>query len=67
MTRRGLAATDLARRAKVSPQTVGAALAGRPIAMMSLRRIAEALAAVPYVPGMDLLLGSEHADGPEVR
>jgi hypothetical protein len=44
---RGKSAIDLARTARLSPATVSAALAGRPIAEASLRLIVDALAAAP--------------------
>lgn len=58
LVRRGWSATDLAREAGVSRPTVGAALAGRPIAARSLGLLAQALARVPAVEIIDdLILG----------
>ena len=44
---RGLSATDLSRRARLSPATVSAALSGRPISATSLRLIAKVLVETP--------------------
>ena len=46
---RGWSATDLARSAGLSAPTIGAALAGRPIAARSLKFIAQALSREPEV------------------
>ena len=56
MARRGWAAADLAREARLSPATVSAALDGRPIAVTSLGLIANALARVPANGMIDSLL-----------
>ena len=56
MVRRGWAAADLARQANLSPATIGAALAGRPISARSLAGIAKALSSVPASPSIDLLI-----------
>jgi transcriptional regulator with XRE-family HTH domain len=61
MARRGWAASDLAREARLSQATVGAALSGRPIAERSLARMANALSRSPVLPVIDSLLMS---DGP---
>lgn len=44
---RGLSAINLAKRARLSPATVSAALAGKPIAESSVVLIAEVLEATP--------------------
>jgi lambda repressor-like predicted transcriptional regulator len=62
MTRRGWAAVDLARRARLSPATVSAALAGRPIAARSLTMIAQALATAPAVDAIDALIMSAQVE-----
>lgn len=59
MTRRGWDAFHLAREAKLSPATVGAALAGRPIAARSLTMIADALVRAPVIDVIDALIMSE--------
>lgn len=56
MARRGWDGSDLARAARLSPATISAALAGRPIAARSLALIAAALAHVPAVEAIDRLL-----------
>lgn len=56
LARRGWAARDLAREARLSEATVSAALAGKPIAARSVALIAEALARVPTLPAVDALL-----------
>ena len=62
MTRRGWAATDLARESRLSPATISTALAGKPIAARSLGLIAMALGRVPALGAVDALIVS---DGPE--
>lgn len=56
MARRGWAATDLAREARLSHATVSAALSGKPIAAGSLAMIAKALARVPTIEAIDTLI-----------
>jgi transcriptional regulator with XRE-family HTH domain len=56
LARRGWGHRDLARAAGISPPTVSAAIAGRPVAPRTLKRIAEALATVAPVDGVDQLL-----------
>jgi transcriptional regulator with XRE-family HTH domain len=56
MARRGLSASELARAARLSPQTVGAALAGHAISASSLRLIAKALTESPVLATIDVLL-----------
>ena len=56
MARRGISASELARVARISPQTVGAALSGRSISESSARLISSALVEVPVVAMLDLLL-----------
>lgn len=63
MTRRGFSAADLADAANLSPPTVTAALAGRPISASSLQRIAAALARSPIVQMIDTLLGTDGDPG----
>ena len=59
MTRRGWDAIHLAREARLSPATVSAALAGRPIAARSLTMIAEALLHAPVLDIIDSIIASE--------
>jgi lambda repressor-like predicted transcriptional regulator len=54
---RGLSASELADKAHLSPATLTAALAGKPIAESSLRLIARALEATPVDEVILLLLG----------
>ena len=62
MNRRGWSASDLARAARLSPGTVSAALAGRPVAVVSLTLMAKALTEAPVIAGIDnLLLATEDA------
>jgi len=64
LARRGWNSSILAREAGVSPPTVSAALAGRPIAPKSVRMMAAALARVPPVPAIDALIrGGKARDG----
>jgi len=59
MTRRGWDAFRLAKEARLSPATVSAALAGRPIAARSLTMIAEALLHAPVLDIIDSIIASE--------
>ena len=60
LARRGWNYSDLARAARVSPPTVTAAMAGRPVLPRTVRAIARALAEAPIVGGIDeLLLSAE--------
>jgi transcriptional regulator with XRE-family HTH domain len=59
MTRRGWDAMHLAHQARLSPATISAALAGRPIAARSLARIADALLQAPVLDIIDLLIMHE--------
>ena len=59
IARRGWSPLDLARAARLSPATVSAALAGKPIAASSLNLIAKALAGAPTVDVIDRLLLGE--------
>lgn len=52
LARRGWTYSDLARAAQASPPTVTSAMAGRPVAPRTLRRIAQALTAAAPVEGM---------------
>ncbi len=61
MTRRGWAATDLAREARLSPATVSAALGGKPIAASSVALIAHALSRVPASTVIDSLIMIERS------
>jgi transcriptional regulator with XRE-family HTH domain len=56
MARRGWAASDLAREARLSQATIGAALAGRPVAERTFARIARALSRAPALNVADALL-----------
>lgn len=62
MARRGWDAVHLAHEARLSPATVSAALAGRPIAASSLTLIAEALQHAPVLDGIDELLGDDTSE-----
>ena len=53
---RGWSASDLAREARLSPATISAALAGRPVAATSVSLIAKALAGAPPDEIIDRLL-----------
>ncbi len=59
MSRRGWAAADLAREARISQATVSAAVNGRPIAATSLGLIAQALSRVPANDVIDSLIMSD--------
>jgi transcriptional regulator with XRE-family HTH domain len=56
MVRRGWSAVDLAREARLSPATISAALASRPIAAKSLDLIADVFTRVPPRQAIDRLL-----------
>ena len=56
IARRGWGSTDLARAARVSAPTVSAALAGRPVAPQTLRRIVLTLAGTPPLAGVEDIL-----------
>jgi len=62
MTRRGWAATDLAREARLSQATISTALAGRPVAAKSLALIATALSRAPVLDIVDSLIMRERSD-----
>lgn len=62
MARRGLSARVLAREAGVSPPTISAALAGRPISATTLGLIAGALTRIPPVAVIDGLLLNRSED-----
>jgi transcriptional regulator with XRE-family HTH domain len=62
MTRRGWAATDLAREARLSQATISTALGGRPIAATSLALIAKALSRTPVLDIIDALIVSNDLD-----
>lgn len=62
MVRRGWSAVDLAREARLSPATISAALAGRPIAAKSLDLIADAFTRVSARKAIDGLLGGDWPD-----
>jgi transcriptional regulator with XRE-family HTH domain len=55
MARRGWAAVDLAREARLSQATISAALAGRPVTVSSVALMARALARVPPIDAIDFL------------
>lgn len=56
MVRRGWCASDLARESRLSPATISAALAGRPIAAKSLDLIGDAFTRVPSRKAIDELI-----------
>jgi transcriptional regulator with XRE-family HTH domain len=60
MTRRGWAATDLARASRLSHATISTALAGRPVAERSLALIAKALSQTPAIDIVDSLILAPH-------
>jgi lambda repressor-like predicted transcriptional regulator len=53
LARRGWGHADLARIAGISAPTVSAAVAGRPLAPRTVRRIADALSEAPVIEGID--------------
>ena len=55
---RGWSASDLARAAGVSEATLSVARQGRPVAPLTLKKIAVALSRTPVVPGLEALLES---------
>jgi len=59
MVRRGWSASDLARESRLSPATISAALAGRPIAAKSLDLIGDALTRVSARQAIDELISGE--------
>jgi transcriptional regulator with XRE-family HTH domain len=59
MARRGWAASDLAREARLSQATISATLAGRPISETSLALIAKALSRAPILTIVDSLIMRE--------
>lgn len=66
MTRRRMNGIELARAARVSPATVCAALAGKPVAPKTLKAIASALLRTPPVELIDSLIvgeGEQHEMG----
>jgi len=62
MVRRGWAASDLARAARLSEATVSATLAGRPIAAKSLALMGQALSKTPTIGIVDSLIMSDPRD-----
>jgi transcriptional regulator with XRE-family HTH domain len=62
MARRGWAAADLAREARISHATVSAALAGKPIAERSLGLMSKALSKAPVLDVADALLMNDRGD-----
>jgi transcriptional regulator with XRE-family HTH domain len=64
MARRGWDAIDLARAARLSPATVSAALAGKPISAKSVALIAQAIIRAPTNELLDRLVT---ADNPDLR
>lgn len=56
MVRRGWSASDLARESRLSPATISAALAGRPIAAKSLDLIGDAFTRVSARKAIDDLI-----------
>jgi lambda repressor-like predicted transcriptional regulator len=59
MARRGWGVSDLARESRLSHATVSAALTGQPIAEKSLGLMVKALARVPALEGVDVLIMGE--------
>lgn len=59
MVRRGWSASDLARESRLSPATISAALAGRPISAKSLDLIGGAITRVPARKAIDSLIMGE--------
>lgn len=62
MTRRGWAATDLARESRLSNATISSALTGKAIAEASLALIARALSRAPVLEVVDALIMSERPE-----
>ena len=58
MARRGWAAIDLAREARLSPATISTALSGKPISARSLALIAAALLRAPVIDIIDSLVAN---------
>ena len=56
---RGWSASELARAAGVSEQTLVAARKGKPVTSSTLRKIAIALTSAPVIPTAELLLAAE--------
>ena len=64
MVRRGWSGSDLARESRLSPATISAALAGRPIAAKSLDLIGDAFTRVPARKAIDgLIMGEGYGFG----
>jgi len=59
MARRGLTAARLAHAARLSEATVCSALAGRPVSVVTLSLIAEALGQLPVIGMVDSLIGRD--------
>ena len=64
MARRGWAAIDLAREARLSPATISTALSGKPISARSLTLIAAALMGAAAIDIIDALMGPAEARVP---
>ena len=62
MVRRGWSASDLARESRLSPATISAALAGRPIAAKSLDLIGDAFTRVSVRKAIDELIMGDSFD-----
>jgi transcriptional regulator with XRE-family HTH domain len=62
MIRRGWSASDLARESRLSPATISAALAGRPIAAKSLDLIGDAFTRVSARKAIDELIMGDSFD-----
>ncbi len=62
LAERGLHPGELAARAGVSGPTLSHALAGRPLAPCTVRRLLTALAGIPPLPGADYLISMSAAE-----
>jgi transcriptional regulator with XRE-family HTH domain len=58
---RGMTGAEFAAAAQVTPATVSHALNGRPISIVTVRRLAVALCRVPVMPGALALLATDRA------
>ena len=65
LARRGWTANDLAVASGVSAATISSARHGRPMRHKTLYKIADALVKAPIVAGVDVLLETSIAEGPD--